>query len=77
MSNKKNEYKEEKIVMSKQPFNYGHPSPEIKRQINARMEVLINDKSKEDFTEFCKPYGGVSKVLREYAEFCLKNKKLK
>lgn len=74
MAKESNKYKSEKVVMSEQPYNYNHPSPQIKKQINARMEVLINDKSKEDFIEWCEPYGGVSKVLRDYAEFCITNK---
>jgi len=75
MPEQKNEYKEEKIVMSDRPMNFDHPSPKIKKMLNDRMHFLINTKTKEEFFEFCKPYGGTSKVLRDFIESSLKNKK--
>lgn len=68
MSNKKNTFKSEEVVMSKQPLNFNHPSPKIKKMLNDRMHFLINTKTKKDFIKFCEPYGGVSNVIRGFID---------
>ena len=56
-------------------LNFDHPSPEIQEKLTEKLQVLMGRIEAENFTELCKPYGGVSKVFRDYARAMLKIKK--
>lgn len=52
-------------------LNFDHPSPEIKKMLNDRLECLVNIEDKKEFKKYCKPYGGMSKVLQDYINHCI------
>ena len=51
-------------------LNHNHPS--VKKYLKARIDFHLEKGNKEDFKKFCKPYGGVSEVLRNYIKNCIK-----
>ena len=52
-------------------LNFEHPSPVIRSMIKKRIEFQIEKDDKRDFKKFCKPYGGMSKVLQDYIKHCI------
>jgi hypothetical protein len=73
----KNEFKKQDANGNKLYENIGmglnleHPDENMKRLINDRFEFLVNDLDKEDFKKYCKPFGGMAKVLRNYIKSCI------
>ena len=74
----KNEFKKSDSKGNKLPeeigkgLNYNHPSKVIKKMLNDRLEFKINSLDKETFAKWCVDQGGVSKVLRNYVNNCIK-----
>ena len=52
-------------------LNLSHPDPKIKKMLDNRLEIMINLNDKIKFQKYCKEFGGVSAVLRNYINFCI------
>ena len=72
-----NKFKKEDVNGNKLPeqigkgLNLNHPSPKVKKMLNNRLEIVINRMDKVQFQNYCKPFGGVSVVLRSYITNCI------
>jgi hypothetical protein len=66
----KNEFKKQDANGNKLEENIGlglnvnHPDKDLRRELNARQEFLLNKMDKEDLIERAKGYGGVGNYLR-------------
>jgi len=52
-------------------LNLYHPDPKIKKLLDNRLEIVINRSDKIKFQNYCKQFGGVSAVLRDYIINCI------
>ena len=75
MDKPKNTLKPDEDMNEGTGMNFNHPSPEIVEKLTEKLQVLMGKIEAENFTELCKPYGGVSKVFRDYARVMLKKSK--
>ena len=72
-----NEFKKQDSKGNKLPeqigkgLNLNHPNPKIKKMLDNRLEIVINRMDKVQFQNYCKPFGGVSVVLRSYITNCI------